>query len=124
VFESGGQRIGIVALDLPGVAISRVAAIRVAGQKAGIPGGNIMVACTHNHAGPAVSPETSLPTDEVYLASMQERIADGLQRASDKVVGLVVNFACHACHHGGDAAISAGYPGQLCLALKALYGPD
>ena len=28
-------------------------------------------------------------------------------------LGLIVNFACHACHHGGEKSLSAGYPGAL-----------
>jgi hypothetical protein len=34
------------------------------------------------------------------------------------LLGAVVNFACHPCHHGGDQAFSAGYPGQLAKAMK------
>jgi hypothetical protein len=35
-----------------------------------------------------------------------------------KLLGTIVNFACHPCHHGGDQAFSAGYPGQLAKAMK------
>lgn len=38
--------------------------------------------------------------------------------ASGRLLGAVVNFACHPCHHGGDQAFTAGYPGQLAKALK------
>jgi len=34
------------------------------------------------------------------------------------LLGTIVNFACHPCHHGGDAIFSAGYPGQLAKAMK------
>ena len=34
------------------------------------------------------------------------------------LLGTIVNFACHPCHHGGDAVFSAGYPGQLAKAMK------
>lgn len=34
------------------------------------------------------------------------------------LLGAIVNFACHPCHHGGDDAFTAGYPGQLARALK------
>lgn len=34
------------------------------------------------------------------------------------LLGTIVNFACHPCHHGGDAVFTAGYPGQLAKALK------
>jgi len=40
-------------------------------------------------------------------------------RAKDgTLLGTIVNFACHPCHHGGDQAFSAGYPGQLAKAMK------
>lgn len=35
-----------------------------------------------------------------------------------KLLGTIVNFACHPCHHGGDRVFSAGYPGQLAKAMK------
>lgn len=34
------------------------------------------------------------------------------------LLGTIVNFACHPCHHGGDGVFSAGYPGQLAKAMK------
>ncbi len=34
------------------------------------------------------------------------------------LLGTIVNFACHPCHHGGDQVFSAGYPGQLAKAMK------
>lgn len=41
-------------------------------------------------------------------------------RAKDggALLGTIVNFACHPCHHGGDAVFSAGYPGQLAKAMR------
>src|SRR6185295_19416290 len=40
-------------------------------------------------------------------------------RAKDgTLLGTLVNFACHPCHHGGDQVFSAGYPGQLAKAMK------
>jgi neutral ceramidase len=32
--------------------------------------------------------------------------------------GVLVNFACHPTHHGGDGAIDAGYPGVLARELR------
>jgi len=35
-------------------------------------------------------------------------------RSSDGIpVGCIVNFACHPTHHGGEASLSAGFPGVL-----------
>ncbi|WZO99091.1 neutral/alkaline non-lysosomal ceramidase N-terminal domain-containing protein [Isosphaeraceae bacterium EP7] len=42
-----------------------------------------------------------------------------LRGADGKIVGALVNFACHPTHHGGDQAFSAGYPGVIAKELKA-----
>ncbi len=39
---------------------------------------------------------------------------------SQKILGLLVNFACHATHHMGS--LSAGFPGVMCDRLKKTYG--
>lgn len=41
---------------------------------------------------------------------------------SQKIVGMLVNFACHAVHLMGS--LSAGFPGVLCERLKNTYGRD
>ena len=35
------------------------------------------------------------------------------------MLGAMVNFACHAGHHGPDGALSAGFPGVLAAAMKS-----
>jgi hypothetical protein len=37
--------------------------------------------------------------------------------------GVLVNYACHPTHHGGDTAIDAGYPGALARRLRELGCP-
>lgn len=39
-------------------------------------------------------------------------------RDGGALLGTLVNFACHPCHHGGDQVFSAGYPGRLAKAMK------
>lgn len=34
------------------------------------------------------------------------------------IAGALVNFACHPCHHGGETAISGGFPGVLAQRMK------
>jgi len=36
----------------------------------------------------------------------------------DKLLGAMINYACHPTHHGGTNEISAGYPGVLANELK------
>lgn len=38
-----------------------------------------------------------------------------------RLLGVLVNFACHPTHHGGDSAIHPGYPGVMAEQLRA-YG--
>ena len=180
VFECGDGRAAFIALDLLFVHRDQVAEIRRRVQeKFGFPGDAIMVAATHNHAGPAI--ETDLyPKDEAYVQLMIEKSVAAFGRAWESrreaeigfgsvnqwfvgynrrviyrdgtarchgnfkdpnalmfegpvdpevavvgvrgkdgaLLGTLVNFACHPCHHGGDQVFSAGYPGQLALAMK------
>ena len=185
VLESDGVRIGFVGLDLLSVRWTQVCQIRQAAQAAGIPGANVMVAATHNHAGPAVVSAGDTKRDDRYIEFMVGRVGQALKTAlsslapakigtasgiegrisfirrfimkdgstkthapalspdircaegvidpelgvlcvkdlKDTVLGFAVNFACHPTHHGGDNLISAGWPGQLSLGLKRIYGP-
>ncbi len=36
-----------------------------------------------------------------------------------RMLGAMVNFACHACHHGGEKSLSAGYPGAVAQRMKS-----
>ncbi len=45
-----------------------------------------------------------------------------VQNLDGKTLGLVVNFALHPTHRGGEAILSAGWPGQLSLAIKKAAG--
>ncbi|HUW84528.1 MAG TPA: hypothetical protein VMZ31_17220 [Phycisphaerae bacterium] len=47
------------------------------------------------------------------VAVLAARSLDG------KLLGVLVNFTCHPTHHGGDTALSAGYPGALADELKS-----
>jgi neutral ceramidase len=38
--------------------------------------------------------------------------------ANGAVLGVLVNFACHPTHHGGETTLSAGFPGCLAAELK------
>ena len=45
-----------------------------------------------------------------------------VKNRAGKIIGMLVNFSCHACHHMGN--LSAGYPGILCDKIKEFYGSD
>ncbi len=184
VLESNGTLMGFVSLDLLSVRWTQVDQIRTAAESLGIPKTNLMVAATHNHAGPAIVCAGGTTRDDRYIEFMVAGVTHALQQAittmvpaklavasgtegrisfirrfimkdgsvrthppagspeircaegvidpelgvlcakdhDDKVLGFIINFACHPTHHGGGTAISAGWPGQLSLAVKQAFG--
>jgi len=40
------------------------------------------------------------------------------RKKSGRLLGVLVNFACHPTHHGGGNIVSAGFPGVLAQAMK------
>jgi hypothetical protein len=59
------------------------------------------------------------PAALAFEGPVDPEVAVLAARAKDgTLLGAIVNFACHPCHHGGDAVFSAGYPGQLARAMK------
>ena len=41
-----------------------------------------------------------------------------VRNKSGKILGALVNFACHPTHHGGTDEVSAGFPGVLAAKMK------
>lgn len=180
VFELGAERFAILQLDTALILAGETAAIRAKISKDhGFPGERVMVAATHNHAGPALINE-GLPRDEKYVATMVEKCANALGRAlqarteaesgwgaafqfgvafnrrvvmrdgtvrthgsfkdpnalafegpidpevgvyavrakGGRILGALVNFACHPTAHWNDGVISAGFPGVAARLLK------
>ena len=75
IFESGDARLGFIQLDTLFIEAADVADIRGRIQsRFGFPGANIMVAATHNHAGPAIADCGEVRRDEAYMRSMIEKI--------------------------------------------------
>ena len=181
VIESGEGRAAFVQLDTLCVrwTVTQDIRRRVEAQY-GFPGANVLVAATHNHAGPAVANCGDAKRDDAYvetlvrkvvaafgeaLKSLQEAevgfggcaefnlshnrrvvMRDGLVKTHGKfeyptalyvegpidpevtvlaargrngrLLGAIVNFACHPTHHGGTGELSAGYPGALAGEMK------
>jgi len=184
LLESGGVKIGFVSLDLLSIRSEEVSRIRALAEPLGIPSDNLMIAATHNHAGPATTNVGDSERDDDYVEFLVESVSSGIRSAlsemvparvgiatctegrisfnrryimkdgsvkchppiaspeircaegvidpevgvvcvkdeADKVLGFIVNFACHPTHHCSDGVISAGFPGQMALALKEEFG--
>lgn len=74
--------------------------------------------------GSFISQPTITPTTQDILARESEIDTEvgvlAARRKDGSIAGVLVNFACHACHHLGD--LSAGFPGILRDRLEAEHG--
>ena len=78
VLESDGARIGFVQLDTLSIRWTQVNDMRGRiAEACGFPGENVMVAATHNHAGPAVANTGEAPRDEEYIETLVAKVVSG-----------------------------------------------
>ncbi len=67
------------------------------------------------------------PTPEIRCPESVIDPEVGLIRIDDQqgnTIGVIVNFACHPVHRGGEPIISAGWPGVMSNSIKASLGND
>lgn len=80
-FELGRERAVILVLDTALILAAETAEIRKrAAADHGLPADRLMVAATHNHAGPALINE-ALPRDEKYVATLVAKSAEAAGKA-------------------------------------------
>ena len=181
VIESGGDKVGFIQLDTLCIRWTQTNDIRRRiGASYGFPGSSIMIAATHNHAGPAVAHCGDVRRDDAYVETMVSKIVECFGRALDnmqaaeigfasvpewnishnrrvvmrdgtasthgpfrcpdalyvegpidpevaviaarapdgRLLGAMVNFACHPTDHGGDTVASGGFPAALARQMK------
>ncbi|TFG71253.1 MAG: hypothetical protein E4H27_05015 [Anaerolineales bacterium] len=182
VFKNEAETIAFVQLDTLCVAWEEVEAIRLGVEHTySFPGAHIMIAATHNHAGPAVAEAGEVPKDDAYAADLVAKVIAAFGTAlanlqavevgfnhvyewhvaynrrvvmrddtvhthgnfndpealfiegpidpevavlavrdtDHRLLGVLVNFACHTTHHGGDGLIHPGYPGVMAAHLRS-----
>jgi hypothetical protein len=85
--DSAGTRVGIVQLDTLSIRWTTVNTIRRRVANAyGVPGGNVMVCATHNHAGPAVAGfGTETVRDDAYVAALIDKVATAFGLALERL---------------------------------------
>ena len=71
---------------------------------------------THAQPGPNIRCSESVLDPEVGILCVRDD--------NEKVMGVLVNFACHPTHNGGEPRFSAGWPGVFCNAVKRKLGPE
>ncbi len=100
VFEDGRQSAALVSCDLVGLDGTTVASVRQKIQSAtGIPAGNVMLACTHTHSGPAtIFVQDCGQVDPAYLAVLEDRLVEAARRASSVVQPVQVGAGSSELH--------------------------
>ena len=68
-----------------------MARIRAAAAQASpVPAGNVMVVCSHTHAGPAIQTAGEVPVDREYLAWLERRLGDAVGEAAGSMAPVTV----------------------------------
>lgn len=99
VLDDGSSRMALVTLDLIGVGEDLVSQLRNAIHAAtGIPGGSVLVAASHTHAGPFTS---GAAADPDYLSQLGKKIAGAASVATRTMTPANLRFGW------GDAEIGA-----------------
>ena len=97
VLEAGGERVGIVQLDTLLIDAGDVAEIRERiSAEHGVAGGAVMVAATHNHAGPAVADSGDTLRDAAYVEALTAKVVsvfgEALAAAREAEIGFARGF--------------------------------
>jgi len=93
VIESGAERIAFVQLDTLSIRWTQVNDIRRRINEAyGFPGERVLVAATHNHAGPAVANTGEVKRDEAYIETLVQRVVEGFGKALDRAEEAEIGF--------------------------------
>jgi len=93
VFDDGARRIVFIGLDTLSIRWTTVQDIRGRiAARYGVPGNHVMVAASHNHAGPAVSNAFKAPRDVVYVERMTACCVDAVGQALDRLQTAEIGF--------------------------------
>lgn len=135
VFECAGPRIAFIQLDTLSIRWTQTAAIRRRLQERyGFPGSGIMVAATHNHAGPAVATTGDVPRDDAYVETLVTKVVDMFGRALDRLqtaeIGVASAFEWEVAHNrrvvmrDGTAATHGRFPDPNALFIEGPIDPE
>lgn len=94
MFEADPGSLALIQLDTLSVRWTQVNDIRQRVHKRyGFPAKAILVAATHNHAGPAVARVGAVQRDDNYIETMVQRVVTAFGQAPDNGAEAQVGFA-------------------------------
>jgi neutral ceramidase len=135
LFESGGERLAFVQLDLLSIRWTQVNDIRRRVEaRYGFPGRNIMVSATHTHAGPATGRAGDVRRDDAYVETLVERVGEvfgqALERREEVEVGFGSVFEFEVAHNrrvvmrDGTVRTHGTFDHQDALCLEGPIDPE
>lgn len=93
IIESDSAKIAFIQLDTLCIRWTQVSDIRRRiAETYGFPGQSVMVAATHNHAGPAVANCGDVPRDDGYVEAMVQRVVSMFGQALDGLQTVELGF--------------------------------
>jgi len=92
-FVSDGQKIGFIGLDTLSIRWTTTQEIRRRiSERFGFPGEHVMVAASHNHAGPVTCNCFEVKRDEAYLETLIERCVAAFGQALERLTEAEIGF--------------------------------
>jgi len=93
IIESGGAKVAFIQLDTLSIRWTQVSDIRrQIAERYDFPEENVMVAATHNHAGPAVANCGDVVRDDRYVETMVQRVVSMFGQASEGLQAAELGF--------------------------------
>ncbi len=95
VLKDGDQRAALLTVDLLGIANTDVEYIREGVcQKTGIPAGNIMIAASHTHSGPATLPTNGIgKINPRWIGVLRKKLIQCVVLANEQLVPVSIYFS-------------------------------
>lgn len=135
-FEHCGGRVGFIQTDTLSVRWSQAAEMRRRIEaECGFPGANVMVAATHNHAGPAVANCGDVKRDEAYIetfiAACVRAFCGAVRRMEEAEIGFAsvfegeVGFNRRVMMRDGSSRCQQFFAGDPdCLCIEGPMDPE
>jgi hypothetical protein len=135
VLLAGAESIAFIGLDTLSIRWTQVAEIRKAIEgRFGFPGAKIMVAATHNHAGPAVANVADVPRDEGYIETLVAKVVEAFGAAlaamEQAEIGLGSCFEFGISHNrrvvmrDGTVRTHGSFDDPMALCLEGPIDPE
>jgi hypothetical protein len=114
VFESGGQFVAIVSLDLIGIVREQTESIRRAIQtRCGIKPDHVMLAASHTHSGPVMRANGDLVPDPAYVAELESKIVDAVAEAKENLEPVTLALGCGSANFNVNRRPVPGIAGEF-----------